>query len=87
MKTLKLLGFIIFCVSTFCSCGSLKEPIIVKHTSLDGYKYAYISTTKEITSKVSIASANQYGAYGESIEKTIIPSDVISGILINVSSV
>ena len=82
MKTLKLLGFIIFCVSTFCSCGSLKEPIIVKHTSLDGYKYAYISTTKEITSKVSIASANQYGAYGEAIEKTIIPSDVISGILI-----
>ena len=82
MKTLRLIGLVIFCVSTFYGCGSLKEPIIVKHTTLDGYKYAYISTTKEITSSVSGAFANQYGAYGESIEKTINPSDVISGILI-----
>lgn len=46
------------------------------------FKYAYISPTKELTSSTGSAYGGQYGIYGSSTTKSVNPSDVIAGILI-----
>jgi len=42
------------------------------------FKYAYITPTKELTS----GAGGTYGGYGSSTTKSVNPSDVIAGILI-----
>lgn len=81
MKTSRLLSIIV-CLFTLYSCGSLKEPVVIKHASLDGYRYAFITPTKELSSSSSGVYASQYGTYRSSVTKSVNPSDVISGILI-----
>ena len=46
------------------------------------FKYAYISPTKELTSSTGSTYGGQYGIYGSSTTKSVNPSDVIAGILI-----
>lgn len=74
----KLLCFMSFVLvissSLMISCASMKAPIINQIESIDGFKYVYITPTKEITSGIM---ANSYG-----ITKTSNPSDLIAGILI-----
>lgn len=82
MKIISQLIVCFFCVSILSGCGTLKEPIVTRNASLEGYKYAYISKTKELTSSAGGAYGSTYGAYGYTVTKSINPADVISGILI-----
>lgn len=64
------------------ACAPLKAPMIVKNAPIEMFKYAYISPTKELTSSTGHTYGGQYGVYGSSTTKSVNPSDVISGILI-----
>ena len=61
---------------------SLRSPVIVKKCPIEAFKYAYITPTKELTSGMGYAYGVQYGVYGSTVTKSINPSDVIAGILI-----
>lgn len=83
MKTYILsLILLVFSCSVFTSCGALKAPVVVHHSSMDNYKYVFVTPTTELTSSAGGAYGSQYGLYGSSVTKTINPSDVISGELI-----
>lgn len=82
MKTFSYAITCLFCVFILSGCGTLKEPIVTKNVSLDGYKYAYISPTKEITASSGGAYGNKYGVYASTTTRSVSPSDVISGILL-----
>lgn len=82
MKTFSHAIVFLFCIFILNSCGTLKEPIVTKNASLEGYKYAYISPTKEITASSGGAYGNQYGVYASTTTKSVSPSDIISGILL-----
>lgn len=64
------------------ACAPLRVPIIVKKSPIEKFKYAYISPTKELTSSTGSAYGGQYGIYGSSTTKSVNPSDIIAGILI-----
>ena len=64
------------------ACAPLRIPIIVKKTPIEMFKYAYISPTKELTSSTGSIHGGQYGIYGSSTTKSVNPSDIIAGILI-----
>jgi len=59
------------------SCASLRPATSIKNSSLDNYKYIYITPTNSLTSSSGAMISGQY--YSES--KTVNPSDVITGIL------
>ena len=58
----------------------LKTPVINGSVPTDKYKYVYIPATKELTSSVG---GNYGGKYYSSTTKSINPSDVIAGVLMN----
>lgn len=64
------------------ACAPLRAPMIVKKAPIEMFKYAYISPTKELTSSTGSTYGGQYGIYGSSTTKSVNPSDVIAGILI-----
>lgn len=64
------------------SCRALKDPVIVRNSSIEEYKYVFITPTKELTSSAGSTYGGQYGVYGASTTKSVNPSDVISGELI-----
>ncbi len=64
------------------ACSPLRVPVIVKHTSVEAFRYAYVSPTKELSSSAGITSGGQFGIYGSSVTKSVNPSDVIAGMLI-----
>ena len=63
-------------------CAPLRMPVIVRNAPVEMYKYAYISPTKELTSSTGGTYGGQYGIYGSSTTKSVNPSDIIAGILI-----
>ena len=63
-------------------CAPLRTPVIVRNAPIEMYKYAYISPTKELTSSTGGTYGGQYGIYGSSTTKSVNPSDIIAGILI-----
>lgn len=71
--------YIILLISLFLlnSCA-LKKPTITQYEPITKYKYAYIPTTKELTS--GTGSTIGYGYY--SVTKSVNPCDIISGYLI-----
>ena len=77
MQKFKLLAFY-YVIVLLTSCASMKAPVINKITSLDDYKYFYITPTQELSSGFGATISGQY----YSTTKTINPADVISGILI-----
>ena len=81
MKRIQLLSIAILTLLLFNSCGSLKAPAIHKFSSIDGYRYVFITPTAELTSSTGVAYAVGNGLYGNT-SKTINPSDVISGIFL-----
>ena len=81
MKRIQLLSIAILTLLLFDSCGSLKAPAIHQFSSIDGYRYVFITPTAELTSSTSVAYAVGNGLYGNT-SKTINPSDVISGIFL-----
>ena len=65
----------------------LKPPLLpestFKNSSVENYKYIYISPTKSLTSSAGYVDGGaSYGVYGATQSKSVNPSDVISGILI-----
>lgn len=81
MKRIQLLSIAILTLLLFNSCGSLKAPVIHQFSSIDGYRYVFITPTAELTSSTGVAYAVGNGLYGNT-SKTINPSDVISGIFL-----
>ncbi len=76
MKTIRFL--IIFITSIWIiSCASLKPPTIIKNESIENFTYIYISPTKSLTSSSGFTFGGQY----YSSNKSVNPSDVITGIL------
>ena len=82
MVLLKRLIFAACGILILGACAPLRVPIIVKKSPIEMFKYAYISPTKELTSSTGSAYGGQYGIYGSSTTKSVNPSDVIAGILI-----
>ena len=64
------------------TCTTLKAPVINKYDSFEKYKYIFITPSKELTSGTGGIVGGQHGVYGFSINKTVNPVDVISGILL-----
>ena len=81
MKTIRLLAIIFISLGTN-SCAILKAPVITKNEPIEGYKYIFIPTTKDLTSGTGGVYGGQYGVYGSSSTKSVNPSDVIAGILL-----
>lgn len=67
------------------SCTVLKQPVIVKKSSIETFKYAYITPTKTLTSSEGalLGGYGIYGIFGASETSSINPSDVIASVLIN----
>ena len=82
MKAFKLWISIVLTVMMFSSCGALKTPVIVRNVPIEGYRYVFVTPTKELTSSAGGAYGGQYGIYGASTTKSVNPSDVIAGELI-----
>ena len=73
IKAFKLWISIVLTVIMVSSCGTLKPPVIVRNAPIEGYRYVFITPTKELTSSYG-------GRYA--LTKSVNPSDVISGELI-----
>jgi hypothetical protein len=76
-KLTRLLGLLIIsiCIN---GCASLRPATSNKTGSIDSYKYIYITPTNSLTSGSGATISGQY----YSSNKTVNPSDVITGILI-----
>ena len=82
MKPFRLLT-ILSCLVFMSSCAATLLPVSVQHNStLDGYKYVYITPTSGITSTTGGVYGGSYGVYGSTQTKSIYPSDIIAGIMI-----
>ena len=81
MKAIKLLGVILtsLCIN---GCAPLKPAVVTKNSSIENYKYVYISPTNSLTSSSGGVYGGDYGVYGATTSKSVNPSDVISGILV-----
>ena len=82
MIWLKRLTLAICIILLMNACAPLRAPVVVKNSPIEMFKYAYISPTKELTSSTGSTYGGQYGIYGSSTTKSVNPSDVIAGILI-----
>ncbi|MCX4333549.1 MAG: hypothetical protein OSJ55_01590 [Bacteroidales bacterium] len=82
MSTIKKVFFVVCSILMLGSCAPLRLPVIVKKAPVDMFKYAYITPTKELSSSTGSTYGGQYGIYGSSTTKSVNPSDVIAGILI-----
>lgn len=82
MILLKRLIFAACGILMLGACAPLRVPIIVKKSPIEMFKYAYISPTKELTSSIGSTYGGQYGIYGSSTTKSVNPSDIIAGMLI-----
>ena len=79
MKVTRLL--VIFILSVlFFGCTVLNPVIVTQNSSLEKFKYVYISPTNSLTSGVSSIRSGISGVYGGGTSKSK-PSDVISGML------
>lgn len=77
MRYLKPLYLTIIVVLTLTSCGSLRPATVTRHSSLEGYRYAYINSTS-----TKVGSAGYfYNGMGASETKSTNPSEIISGFL------
>jgi hypothetical protein len=81
MKAIRFLAIVITIILVN-SCAILKPPIITKNDSIERYKYVFIPTTSNLTSGAGGVYGGQYGVYGSSMNKSVNPSDVITGILL-----
>lgn len=79
----KCIIFFTACLFVLVGCShKLLPPQSTVSRSLLDYKYFYVAPTTEIRSEISGTYGSQYGIYGSSQTKTIIPSEEISGHLL-----
>lgn len=77
MKPFRLLT-ILSSLVLISSCAATLLPVSVQQNStLDGYKYVYITPTSGITSTTGGVYGGSYGVYGSTQTKSIYPSDII----------
>lgn len=81
MSRVKYIQLIVIILLLY-GCTPLRTPIIVRNSSIEMYKYAYITPTKELTSSEGGTYGGQYGIFGASSTKSVNPRDVIAGALI-----
>ena len=81
MKAIKFFG-VIFLSLLIKGCAPLKPAVVVKNSSIESYKYIYVSPTESLTSSTGSVYGGEYGTYGATTSKSVNPSDVISGILV-----
>ena len=82
MKLFRII-VIMFCLAFMCSCTAKLLPVTVKQNStLEGYKYVYITPTAGITSTTGRVYGGSHSVYGSTQTKSIYPSDIIAGIMI-----
>lgn len=69
------------CISVIClsGCATLLPPTVIRHSTLDSFKYVYITPTSEKTSVTGGTYGGQYGIYGSTSTHSINPTDVIAG--------
>jgi hypothetical protein len=79
INKMKKVLFLCLIALSFSGCASLLPPTVTRHSSLDGYKYVYITPTTEKTSVTGGTFGGQYGIYGSTSTHSINPSDIISG--------
>ena len=78
MKALKL-ATIMLCCMLCCSCGvTLLAPSVTTQSTLNGYKYFYITPTEEKTSTTGYV----YNGIGGSTTHSVNPADIITGCLV-----
>ena len=82
MKLFESVVVVICSVLLAGACAPLKLPVIEKKGSMEKFKYAYITPTKELTYSTGSAYGNKNMMYGSTETKSVNPSDIISGILI-----
>ena len=76
---------IIFASILISSCAVhavLEPPIITKNYPIEEYKYIVIPQTSSLNSGTGGVYGSRYGLYGAFSNKSVNPSDVISGILL-----
>ena len=72
MRYLRPLYLTIIVVLTLTSCGSLRPATVTRHSSLEGYRYAYINSTS-----TKVGSAGYfYNGMGASETKSTNPSEI-----------
>ena len=71
-----------FITIVFCSCISLQKPTATFHSSLEGYKYVYITPTTPVQSVVGATFGGSYGIYGGTDTYSVNPADIIAGFFI-----
>lgn len=82
MKSLKIL-FAICCTILLNGCTATLLPVsVTKNSSMDEYKYVYITPTSGITSTTGGVYGGSYGVYGSTQTRSISPSDMIAGVMI-----
>ena len=85
-KSMKRFFCIILCLSSvllFSGCISLNPTTITRHSSLDGYKYFFVTPTAERNSVTGGTYGNQFGVFGSTSSNSVSPSELISGYLMN----
>ena len=82
---MKLFRFfaVIGCFVFMCSCAaSLKPAVVTRNAPMDDYRYVYITPTSGLTSGSGSVYGGSNGVYGLTQNKSVNPSDIISGHLI-----
>ena len=79
MKTIKIL--FAFCGAVLLNgCAATLLPVsVTKNSGLSEYKYVYITPTTGLTSGSGGVYGGNYGVYGSSVNKSVNPSDIIAG--------
>ena len=80
MKKLLLLSCLL--VLLLVSCAVL-PPTVQRFSSMEGYKYVYITPTSETTSVTGATYGTKYGVYGLTGSRSVSPTDVIAGHFMN----
>ena len=61
------------------SCSVVEPATVRSYSSLDGYRYVYITPTSEKTSVSGATVGTKYGLYGATESSSTSPADLISG--------
>ncbi len=82
MKLFRTLYFA-FCLVFLGSCTTTLLPVSVQQNStLEGYKYVYITPSSGITSTTGGVYGGSSSVYGSTVTKSVYPSDIIAGFMI-----
>ncbi len=67
----------------FGSCISIAPTSITRNGSLEGFRFFYVTPTSERNSVSGGTYGNQYGVYGATTSKSVCPSELIAGYMMN----